>query len=309
MQNISKWRLHSAGSALREDGDIYTDFLGTHPTRHDPRVLQAELFQPRLNTEESKKNTTISALRVCFSSGPGTAPQAKSAACFGRGKQNSIRAGFRVVLFQNNPQEADILLFQQGNIGTSKEKQGPAHLWLWAARKTICREHILPIPACSWEKGRISSLTSGSTDAKPRISPFCWRRLRVRQGIPTGAAGAGSTALTAALWLLCCALLTQIRLWRKIWFHFQGFFFSVQSHLSPPRSAALTPGGIPCPKMLIRGKGDILESCMELSLHFILQSSSDPSSSRSDPTALDGQKLLHSFPDLLTLPQPLLIAA
>lgn len=154
VQNISKWRLHSAGSALREDGDIYMDFLGTHPTRHDPRVLQAELFQPRLNTEESKKNPTISALRVCFSSGPGRAPQAKSAACFGRGKQNSIRAGFRVVLFQNNPQEADILLFQQGNIGTSKEKQGPAHLWLWAARKTICREHILPIPACSWEKGR-----------------------------------------------------------------------------------------------------------------------------------------------------------
>lgn len=56
MQNISKWQLHSAGSALREDGDIYMDFLGTHPTRHDPRVLQAELFQPRLNTEESKKN-------------------------------------------------------------------------------------------------------------------------------------------------------------------------------------------------------------------------------------------------------------
>lgn len=104
-------------------------------------------------------------------------------------------------------------------------------------------------------KAGISSLTSGSTDAKPRISPFCWRRLRVRQGIPTGAAGAASTALTAALWLLCCALLTQIRLWRKIWFHFQGFFFSVQSHLSPPRSAALTPGGIPCPKMLIRGEG------------------------------------------------------
>lgn len=42
---------------------------------------------------------------------------------------------------------------------------------------------------------------------------------------------------------------------------------------------------------------DILESCTELSLDFILQSSSassDPSSSSSDPSALDGQRLPHS---------------
>lgn len=192
---------------------------------------------------------------MCFSSGPGTAPQAKSAACFGRGKQNSIRAGFRVVLFQNNPQEADILLFQQGNTGTSKEKQGPAHLWLWAARKTICREHILPIPACSRHKGRNiiphfrihRRQTPNFTfllETAPSPSGNSHRSCRSGQHCP-------HCGLVAPL--LCPPDSNQAL--KEDLVPFPRIFFSVQSHLSPPRSAPLIPGGIPCPEMLIRGKG------------------------------------------------------
>lgn len=44
---------------LGQDEGIYMDFLGPNPARHDPRVLQAELSQPRFNTEESKKKKKI----------------------------------------------------------------------------------------------------------------------------------------------------------------------------------------------------------------------------------------------------------